>query len=291
MEEKIITSDQLDLFSKIIPNIYFERIKSGELLAVAIIDSFYDNALIGCLVLGRQNNWVEILHFYISDDYITDVYAPLIIRQLFRRLEISATDSIGIFSDFSVTDYNASIERSFRESGFDIDQTDGGIFSFNLSQIKRSLMIKNASSNNILLLKDADEHILHSMQSVIQEESKIVPIRLPINWDDYDKDLSLIRLSDGKPAGLILVQRNDRDVTVSLGYDTDAKGFLKSISALVEQADKILPLETECYIPVVNDSLIELIKYIVPEIKRNREFIAYKTFSRTPSFIDEAIDQ
>ncbi len=288
MKNVFITPEMLKKNPSLIPASYLNPVLNRELLAVLLVDQFSDNECVGIVIFGPRDNVIEIRHIELFNGYDTQDNAIFVLSSKFSEFEHFYGDSFsGVLASLSATaDFNLWSD-AFSSCGFQVSEAQGELFSFNLSQVQKKYMIKNLSYNSIVFLKNTDDYLLRAILSLIQEDPRPVPIELPINWDDYDPDLSFIRTDNGVPKGLMLVKRENDFVSIELGYDNDAKGFLKSISVLVNRSDELLSPDTLCIISAVNASLIPIVQKLIPDAKRNRRLIASKPFSQDLGFLFE----
>ncbi len=307
---QLIDPEDLDIFAGFIPDVYYERLKNGELYAIATIDYLRaENALVGVVIMGVLESWAQIIWYGLTAEYDTEYYTYDLILQRVRDAR-DGGQAKGIFAEIPANENNKyMISCLFSGMGFEVYESQSNVLEFTLSSIK-SFKLHEAiakrekglpessgseevsslkNSGEIIQLKDADETILRSLGNLMANDERPVPVEIPVLWDRYDKDLSIIHMTEDGPSGVVLVSLQNDDVYLKLAYEKEGLGMLKMIAALIDEGIEKLDPDTKILIPMVEDRIMDLIKLVVPKPERSMLIKAYRTFETEdgPSLLDE----
>ncbi len=284
MRDYLLNEEELADFSDMIPNRYQSLVASKEVFAILTMDDFNDNEPVGICVMGVREGWAQILECAMFPGYDSEDYAADIIERRIRDAQ-KAGYAKGIFAEFEETVGSMSLSSAYALAGFEIQRSRGNVFEFALSDVDRHMLPNPGDMKKYIRIAEADENMRRSLAKVIQTDKRSIPVSLPIQWRQYDRALSLIRLDDGEPSGTVLVQREDDIINIALLYSKSGEGFLKMISALIANGGNVVTSDTRIIVPIVEKRLFDVMKKLVPGGEASTEFKAYLPFGMNNSRI------
>ena len=306
----LIEDNDIEKFAGFIPECYHERLRDKELYAIATIDYLRaENALVGVVIMGVLDSWAQIIWYGLTAEYDTEYYTYDLILERVRDACYGG-QAKGIFAEIPANEDNKNmISCLFSGMGFEVYESQSNVLEFPLNSIKAFKLheaiakhekelpessrtdefSKLKSSSEIILLKSADETILRSLGNLMANDERPVPVEIPVLWDRYDKDLSIIHMTEDGPSGVVLVSLQNEDVYIKLAYEKEGLGMLKMIAALIEEGIEKLDPDTRILIPVVEERILDKIKLVVPKPERSLLIKAYRAFETGdgPSLMDE----
>ena len=268
-----IDNEVPDSFRKLIP-VYFDGgIRSGEIAGIGFYDDFYSEPVIVGVVLFRiRNTWLEIVWTEESDAFKGGSTTADMLNSCVRKMT-NDEKFTGVFTEFPESD--TALSDAFMEAGFTVDRTRGGVYEFNMSMVDKVKLTGTAKYRPFCCnLGNADKLIKTELEASLRHDSRDLPVVLPINYNEYDPDLSFI-FRKGTSFGLLLSKKDKGYVTIEVVISQNPAAFLTMISSFVDTFDKICEKDCTIFIPVITQEADKLLKKIVPDARENEVFQAY----------------
>lgn len=288
----LIDPKNMKAYGDLIPDCYHERLYSGEISAIASMDDSSDavqgDALVGVVVLDVAEEWVKILWYALTPDYDSPDYARSMIEDRVLDAYLGGKAK-GIFAELPAGERRSELEEIFVPLGFEVSYSESRVLSFLLEDTKAIPVVKSSAEFVPLGRLSAQDRRVFG--NLIAQDKRAIPVEIPVCWDSYDQDLSLVHLCDGKPVGAILLRSSRGRMIVELGYENSPRGFVSLLSAIVERARAALSPDTEIIVPLVNERLAEFLKKVVSGLKGTELMKAYRRFEREDMdiFFSEAV--
>lgn len=287
--EVLIAPEDIENYSAYIPDGYIEGIRRQEYYAIATYDPGLDDDLVGVTVMGVRGSWAWILWFEVSDGYEDSDIAEEMISSRIRDAEVFG-DAEGISAEFPLSFGKDRFMDLFGSLGFETEEVESNVAEFTLNSINKDKLPMSGEDKNFVTLKEADDGVLRELGNLMANDERNIPIEIPVEWELYDPELSLVHMDGSVPAGLILVIRADDHVNVELAYEHEPRNILALIAALVSNGEKKLDPGTTIVVPVVEKKIFGLLEEIAPDAKRGGLLKASLRFDRDMPVTDEEIE-
>ena len=144
-------------------------------------------------------------------------------------------------------------------------------YEFRLSDIIREPSIMAAAEKlTCTPLTDADEAKKKYIEKSIMTDERMIPVALPIPWDEYLQDISLIHSNEKKnTSGMFLFSKVGDTVVFDLAYTSNAVIMASLMGNAIKTADKIFDPEQKFLVPIVSEATRPLIERLVPNAHRD----------------------
>lgn len=266
--DQLIDSKDIEKYGNLIPECFHERIRREELFAVETRDPCYPGLdLIGVTVSGVRDSWAEILWYSMTDNYNHPFYVRELIRKRVRDAKLGG-EAAGVYCSFPKDFENGKIAEILSDIGFEVREASSRVLQFTLRGLNSERLPEHIDRSSFIPVKFADTLTLRKLSSLMADDPRNIPVDIPVPWERYDPELSIIHLEKGVPAGTILITRRDNRISADLAYETTPTGILRLVSFLIKEAEKKLSPDTIVTVPIVNDRLFSVMKIIAPEAER-----------------------
>ncbi|MCR5409966.1 MAG: hypothetical protein K6E90_03185 [Lachnospiraceae bacterium] len=273
----LISPEDIGLYGAFIPECYHEGLKKQEIFAIATFAPGLEDDLVGVVIMGVGGSRANILWFVTAEGYEGSDAEMEMIYSRVRDAEVFG-DAEGISAEFPISFGKERFMSLFGSLGFATEETVSNVVEFPLGSINKERLHEKADHSGIMTLKETDTRVLHELGNLMANDSRNIAIEIPVEWDRYDGDLSLVHMDGHIPVGLILVTRTEDHVCVELAYEHTPKGILRLVSVLVSNAEKHLSPDTKIVIPVLEQRIFGLLKVIAPKAVRGGLLKASMTF-------------
>ena len=95
-------------------------------------------------------------------------------------------------------------------------------------------------------------------------DERAVPLTVPVDWGQYDENISVVYMNGIEPEGVLLFERQENDLIFSCAWAVDPKELAGMLVSALAQAEQLLPADTVVLIPVIDRRVAELVEKIVP---------------------------
>ena len=275
-----IEPKSLEIFGNLIPEALKEEIRSEELFAVASFDTAdADEPLVGVTVMGTADLWAQIVWYALTPSYDTPRYLGRMIRERVTDA-LAAGEAEGVYAALPTYERTKADARAFAAEGFEIVDSKSNVLSFALESLKTDKLPEMKDPKEFISLGKADDRTLRMLANHMAHDARNVPVEIPVRWEQYDKDLSIIRMEEENPIGVALVRIKDGTAYISLVYEKEPRDFLRMISVLIRRGTEKLDKSTQVIVPIVDERIFEVMKAIAPDAERASQTKAYLRFER-----------
>ena len=266
-----IYSVNLADYSEYIPEAYCSQIRRGELNAVVVYDELGEEKTFYALyVTGRHNGWLEIVWMYFKAEETCMMDRADFIRFVIRN-ERSRDDS-GLKGAFIENHMDEGGERQrliFALAGLETSMEKNNIYEFSLSQVgQRETLAKMKKRLECRSLGECEDEELDELDACMQEDDRITPVPLFMDWYEYEPDISKVCFKNGKPVGVILFTQSAEYLVIELAYTADGMSLPVLLANALEDAERIYSPEQKVLVPVVVNKTSEIVEKMVPDAFR-----------------------
>lgn len=268
--EQIYSANLMD-YTAYIPETYCSQIRRGELNAMVVYDELGDEKrFYAVYVTGRHNGWLEIVWMYFDDQDVCMMDRADFIRFVIRN-ERSRDDRElkGAFTECHMDEGGEQQQLIYILAGMETSREKNNIYEFSLSQVgQRESLAKMKKRLECRSLSECGDDELDELDAMMQEDDRITPVPLFMDWYEYAPDISKVCFKNGKPVGAILFTTPGDHLVIELAYTADGMALPVLLANALEEAEKIYSPDTQVLVPVVVNKTSEIVEKMVPEAVR-----------------------
>ena len=278
--EHVIKARELRDYRKYIPGNYMAQLRSGHLTATAVYDGDRErDELVGVYVNGVHEGWFEIVWVGMGESYKSEVVTADFIRYFVRQARRTGKYK-GAFMEPHITPENEHLKDVLRFAGMDVSVGKDNIFEFRLSEVIREKSLGTAAKGiSRVQLQDASPEMKAAMEEAILQDERAVPVAIPIPWEDYRQDLSLLYAPpSSKSRGVLLFSEVGDSIFFELAYSDSPRTLAALVGSAILLAEDLFPPEQKILVPVVRETSRQLVEHLVPTASRGEVLEAIQWF-------------
>ena len=262
IQEYFIGQQVPNVFAPLIPFRYVREIEQGELMAVGAYDSWEDEA-VGVILFRQQEGWMELVWLNFSEYYRETEDA---LRFVERRVERTKQAGMlnGVFIDFADEQEAEPVAWILQTLGFRKDLVSNRVYELTLEHVKDTTILHRQTSRNVRSLHAINEEKRKKLVKAVLADERAVPLTVPVDWGQYDENISVVYMNGIEPEGVLLFERQENDLIFSCAWAVDPKELAGMLVSALAQAEQLLPADTVVLIPVIDRRVAELVEKIVP---------------------------
>nr|MCR5098704.1 hypothetical protein [Lachnospiraceae bacterium] len=166
-------------------------------------------------------------------------------------------------------------------AGFETRETLDNIYELSLGQVreKEQKFLANAGKQmKCIPVSKADDDLREKIDTMIQEDSRPIPVGMYVNWDNFLEEDSLVCMKGDEPCGLMLLSRKKDYIVIECAYVAD-KLALAAMSGWAYFVLKKKYGDTQkILIPVVLEKTGLIVEKIAPDAVRGKMLEGIKHF-------------
>lgn len=262
IQEYFIGQQVPNIFAPLIPFRYVREIEQGELMAVGAYDSWEDEP-VGVILFRQQEGWMELVWLNFSEHYRDSEDA---LRFVERRVERTKQAGMlnGVFIDFADDQEAEPVAWILQTLGFRKDLVSNRVYELTLEHVKDTVILHRQTSRNVRSLHAINEEKRKKLVKAVLADERAVPLTVPVDWGQYDENISVVYMNGIEPEGVLLFERQENDLIFSCAWAVDPKELAGMLVSALAQAEQLLPADTVVLIPVIDRRVGELVEKLVP---------------------------
>ena len=263
-----INEDNIGDFFDIIPQNYHGEIKTNSLFAIVVYE---DDSPFGIFLSDLMDDWVYLVWFYFFDEKETMVKKASFFRYCISQAKKDYGKELkgAVFEITSIEEDLTDIRDVLHLVGMNVREAKNNVFEFTLSQVEETEALKKASEKlECRCLSDMSEGDLRTIDTMMQEDDRPVPVPLLMDWDVYLSDISVFAIKKDNPCGALLFSEKDEDLVAEVAYAADPVALPAMLGTAYTKAFEKYGGEKKVLIPVVVNKTAELVERIVPQAVR-----------------------
>lgn len=262
IQEYFIGQQVPNVFAPLIPFRYVREIEQGELMAVGAYDNWEDEA-VGVILFRQQEGWMELVWLNFSEYYRETEDA---LRFVERRVERTKQAGMlnGVFIDFADEQEEEPVAWILQALGFRKDLVSNRVYELTLEHVKDATILHRQTSKNVRSLHAINEEKRKKLVKTILADERAVPLTVPVDWSQYDENISVVYMNGIEPEGVLLFERQENDLIFSCAWAVEPRELVSMLVSALAQAEQLLPADVVVLIPVIDQRVAELVEKIVP---------------------------
>ena len=283
MEHIVINEQNMSMFAPLIPEFFHEDILAGRLLAMAsyeekigAFDEEVPQFIVGATLLRRRGRWLEIVWAGMAEDFEDTEWGGVMLRD---HLATAIYDEKleGAFAEFDPKE--EEFAKILTDAGMTVENTKGSLFSFTADMVKWPPLGKNLEEKKAMCipLGEADRAQKNKLLELIGQDPREVPLITPVNWEDYDPELSWVYL---QPDGYGVILISDQGAYYSIDLLAAATSFATGciMSVAIDTLKNTCGPEVNLMASAVNQDAEQIVLRYVPDAQRNELAQAFVRF-------------
>lgn len=223
LHEYLIEKQEIDLFGSLIPPMFRDEIERDMLFAVATFDDLIiPERLMGIVLVRVRYDWQEIAWVGMTDRYSSPEYAADLIK-----IRTACANERGVlFGTFSEFPLQETVRSEFYDyAGFSSEITTSRVYQISTGNIDdRSSHLSPEDEKRCFTLR----YVTEKQKRQIEEDfvrSKIpLPLEIPIKWDDYDRDATVLYEREGVVEAALFVVKHPDSYALEGVFGAESKG-------------------------------------------------------------------
>ncbi len=266
-----VSPKNIESYGSYIPENYVSQIISGGLtVTAAYIGSEAPENFVGISITGIHEKWVELVWISTHERYKKDREMLVSFARHIIAESYNAGRYHGIFSEMHYPE-ELKISTILNDAGMYVYKENNNNYEFVLSDIVREDSILNAAEKIYCTpLCDTDEKVKTYLKNCILNDERLIPVELPIPWDEYIPEISVLHGNEKKKTfGMFLFSKVGDTIVFDLAYTSNAIIMASLIGNAIIIADKTFDPEQKFLVPIVSEATRPLIERLVPNAHRD----------------------
>lgn len=261
-----LTPKIYDFFKALLPENYESYVNRADTICLGVCDE--DGLCIGALCSELLCSELQVTHLFVAPEHRERGAGSALLSALnlacMRHSEISK-----IVLDFESSKSSAELAEFLRHSGFSLSERDSGGRLTSIAELAESAFWKEThTGEGCCKISSVDSVILNRLSKAIRK-SGMAAISLPIDFEAYEQDLSMVCFDRGELCGLALVSFERSILILSYVHLLSShSGHTKSLLYNVGKAAiEKYPKDCEVFIGTVGQPIQALVERLVPTAK------------------------
>jgi len=277
MEEILLKEHNMAAFSHLIPELLQRELRMQRLVGVGLWDPEWE-APMAVLLLRATNGWMELVWLAVDQDYRGLALPRYLMRRALARAR-RARRLWGAIADLPDGEYHGYFRRLLEQMDFDFTEIDSRVYTAPLEEILRNEDLRSLRhGGNVTALRNAAPALLQNLLDAIHTDSRPVPLPAKPDWSAYDGALSGIFLSGGTPRGLLLLERDGKELTMACAWASSVSALPQLLAFSMEQAGAQYPPDTQVVIPAISEASQKLVQRLLPQVRPQTVLQARRLF-------------
>jgi len=274
-----VTGPALDGFREYIPDKYIDLVDADELTLTLVHGPSGDpEDVVGSAVTNTHGDWLEIIWTETRENYRTDTAIAEFIRYIITQARRVGRHG-GVFVQIHEAEATPRTRDILRMAGFEITTRKNNIYSFTLEDVDSS----GLKAGKGTFLADADPGMREAIEHVISADKRAVPVELPIPWQNYDPELSVLYTDGPGKGGLLLFSHLDESIVFELAYSSTPTILRTLLGAAYKKATELYDPEQVVIAPIVLTGSEKLIEFLAPNARSGQVLEGILRFTSSDS--------
>ncbi len=284
MIAEVINSKNYNKFASYIPSLFINSMNTGRIFAIGYIDNYYEDEVIGTILLRQNGNWLEIVWYELAENYRRSDYMTYIFEEIIRKFKRDGSFT-GIYADLVCLDKDKRRDF-FEDLHFVIEETEEGAYDIPATDLLENKLLHSAfKRENTVYLSEASDALKKSLIAEIEKDERDVPFAVPVKWENYSAEKSCIFVANDVPKGLLLVKSAQKYEILSCAWATHPTALPVLLAAAMKVLEERKETEKTIIIPTLNKTTEKLVEKMVPTANRGTILQASYKFSK-PQYLD-----
>ena len=258
-----INGPALESFRPYIPEKYFDLVDAEELTLTEVRRNNWETGeTVGSAITNAHEDWLEIIWVETREAYRSNTAIAEFIRYIITRARRIGRYT-GVFVQVHETEETPRTRDILKMAGLEITVRKNNIYSFCLKDVDSS----GLKAGKSVFVADAVVEELQTIEHIIMNDERAIPVDIPISWENYDPDLSVIRIDKKEHGGLLLFSHLLDRIVFELAYASDPVILRSLFGSACKKALELYGPEQVVIAPIVLTGSVKLIEYLVPNAK------------------------
>ncbi len=276
-----INSTNLHDFDDHIPVNYHSQIEAGEIIAKAIYETSGGKVvLLGVILTADHAGWLEVIWISMEGKDPLIIKASDILRYRLTKAMRSGKYR-GAFCELHAGEETKVDLNILSLAGFSVTETNNNIYEITLKDITGTERIEEiAKQIPWVSVAKATQEELFEIEEMMNEDERPVPVPYEIDWENCERDLSIICIEKMKPVGLLYFVKEKDTLVLELAYSKSQTGFPGMLGAAYGIAKEKYGDSQKILIPIIEKGTEGIVTKLVPGAKRGRVYEAVMWFDK-----------
>ena len=273
-----LTVEKIFSYENVIPAEHIKKTRNGEYYAAEV--SAGGSEPFGLYITDEVDGWIRLVWMKLFDKDVTTEDKALFIRSCIRsERKRRAGEKKGAFAEMMPDEIMEDSHEAFALAGMDVREELGNNYEFTLSQVDHRDMLESAAKKiPCKPLSEVDEVLQDTVERLMQNDERPVPIPTFVDYDRYDQDVSGVCLIKDQPKGAILVTETGGYLVIEAIYATGKNALPALLGHAFIKAMEKFGADKQVLAPVVVFKSEQIIEEMVAGEKREKILVAVQRF-------------
>lgn len=267
----------------IIPNKLWDIYDETETITLGI--KAEEDLFLGAAVFRENAHYMELLWIYVEPEFRRMGFATALIVRMMSVVETSEY-FVGMYADYESKN-QTELDALLSAMGFERKKQEWPAYSFRLSDMLRlhELVKKNQDiqrMSGLSRISECTDTMKKQYSNKLYQNEEVNLIELPIDWGNYDDDLSCVYSKGREIEGVFLLETDEQRINVAFAYAKNNPYVFSYmlIYSFMKAQEKYKGADSEVTVTVFEDITEKLLKKLVPDVKGMFMTHAQKTIQR-----------
>ena len=283
---KIVPINEADRkqLEHIIPNKLWNIYEETETIILAVKGE--EDLFLGTAVFRENAHYMELLWIYVEPEFRRMGFAAALIECMLSVIETSEY-FMGMYTDYE-TEKETELDALLLAMGFEREKQEWPSYSFRLSDmLELHEVVKNKKDDRriseLSRISECTDIMKKRYSDKLYHSEEVNLIELPIDWENYDDDLSCVYIKEGEIEGVFLLETDEQHIHVAFAYAKNNPYVFSYmlIYSFMKGIERYKETDPEVTVTVFEETTEKLLQKLAPGVKGILMTHAQKTIQRT----------
>ena len=264
-------------FDEMLPDWMFDTDTDEDRLILGAIDD--DGRALGVIACTSDNRVFIISWIYVLSAVRRRRIGSALMHFMMQRM-MYVQGMTHVRADYEDAEDADGISAFFRSFSFRISEYQAAVYDVSYSMLKIPAMPeKSVPAEGIMTLGSVPEFMLGRLSVAFSSDNDGIALELPVRRDDFDKDLSVVKVINDEICGAIFVSIRKYGPELSYAFVKPKKPviFLELLYEFTDLFKDRYGTDEKVRIAAVSESADELITKLVPGAEKMKMCMAIRT--------------
>ena len=217
----VLNSEGLQQFAHLIPDKLKDTASKSDSIVLGALGP--EKVTMGVAIFSEHAHYMELEWIYVEPEFRRIGIGSALLKRMIDSIEDSSY-YIGVCADYIHED-TPGLDYLLEILGFAKEEQDWGIYRFQLKDafgLEKYVGQKNETRlKGLCSISDCTQVMKKNFSFNLNKEEEAYPIGLPIQWDNYDAELSCAYLEKGEISAVFLLETDENRINISFAFAKD----------------------------------------------------------------------
>lgn len=283
---KIVPVDGKDKqqLNHIIPDKLWDIYEETETIILGV--QGMEGIFFGAAVFRENAHYIELLWIYVEPEFRRMGFAKALIDRMMSTIETSEY-FVGMYTEYE-SGKEIELDTLLSVMEFKREEQEWSSYSFQLSDTLGLHEFEKKNQDKLRIrglnrISECTDTMKKRFSHELYHSEEVKPIELPIDWENYDDELSCVYIEEGEIEGVFLLETDEQRINIAFAYVKNnpyvfpymlGRSFMKAV-------EKYEGTNPEVTVTVFEETTEKLLQKLVPNAKNIIMTHAQKVTQRT----------